>query len=290
MAGSDSDSLDDMLLQAGGAGKASNKRSRSEDIFDDSGQDEAASDFSEEVSQAAQPRGVKPVSKRSKTADASSNKPDSDKPFNEDEFMFDGYGKTLIRDEADAERLDALNELDREMELSSRADLRDKELERMRNARLLLQAKSARAKQTEAAPPQVPQLCLLYSAHALPCSICSSLLRLMAGLARHLHIHEFFVPHILPAIVAVEKLCDTASVQNVRERSEAVKPAHDRGPSDRAVSDEAGSDKAASDKADQMRSSTRLKRPDSGKVDAMAELRARRAQAQERKSTKESAK
>lgn len=157
MAGSDSDSLDDMLLQAGGAGKASNKRSRSEDVFDDSDQDEAASDFSEEVSQAVQPRGPKPAAKRSKTADASSSKPDPNVPFNEDAFMFDGYGKSLVRDEADAERLDAMNELDREMELSSRADLRDKELERMRNARLLLQAKTARAKQTEAAPPQVLQ-------------------------------------------------------------------------------------------------------------------------------------
>ena len=49
--------------------------------------------------------------------------------------------------------------------------------------------------------------------------------------------------------------------------------------------DEADIAESASDKADQMRSSTRLKRPDSGKVDAMAELRARRAQAQE-KSTK----
>ena len=168
MGGSDSDSLDDMLLQAGGAGKASNKRSHS-DVFDDSDQDEAASESSEEVSQAAQSRGAKASAKRSKTADASSSKPDPSVPFNEDTFMFDGYGKSLIRDEADSERLDAMNELDREMELSVRAELRDKELERRRNARLLQQAKEARAKQTEAAPLEVKgtHFTCLYCAHAI---------------------------------------------------------------------------------------------------------------------------
>ena len=67
----------------------------------------------------------------------------------------------------------------------------------------------------------------------------------------------------------------------VREKTETTDRAEPRERSEAAQS--------ASDKADQMRSSTRLKRPDSGKVDAMAELRARRAQAQERQSTKESA-
>lgn len=171
MADSDSDSLDDMLLQAGGAGKASNKRSRSEDVFDDSDADEAASESSHEVSQAVQSRGSKGSSKRSKTEEAGSSKVDPSVPFNEDAFMFDGYGKSLIRDEADAEMLDAMNELDREMELSGRAELRDKELERMRNARLLMQAKEARAKQTDAAPPQV-QLPLSFSAamHVAECN------------------------------------------------------------------------------------------------------------------------
>ena len=155
MADSDNDSLDDMLLQAGGAGKASNKRARSEDVFDYSDADEAASESSQEVSQAVQSRGNRGSSKRSKTDEAGSSKIDPNAPFNEDAFMFDGYGKSLIRDEADAEMLDAMNELDREMELSGRAELRDKELERMRNARLLMQAKEARAKHTDAAPPQV---------------------------------------------------------------------------------------------------------------------------------------
>ena len=46
---------------------------------------------------------------------------------------------------------------------------------------------------------------------------------------------------------------------------------------------------AAADKADQMRSSTRQKTANVGKKDAMAELRARRAQAQERQNSKSGA-
>lgn len=73
----------------------------------------------------------------------------------------------------------------------------------------------------------------------------------------------------------------------MRERAETREKAETRNKAEARGRSEAT--QSASDKADQMRSSTRLKRPDSGKVDAMAELRARRAQAQERKTTKESA-
>ncbi|DBA90384.1 TPA: RNA polymerase-associated protein rtf1, variant 3 [Trebouxia sp. C0004] len=197
MAGSDSDDLEDMLLEAGGAGKPSNKRSRDEDVSDASQQD-GDSQLSEEVSQEYQApaRKAKASGKKRKTA-TGSDAADKDDTFDEDAFVFDGYGKDLIRGSADQAELDKLTEFERENELFQRAEARDREIERRRHAKLLQQS---RAQQATAHP------------------------------------------------------------------------------------------QTAADKADQMRSSTRQKKPDTGKKDAMAELRARRAQAQERKTTQEVAK
>ena len=141
MAGSDSEDLDDLLLQAGGASRPEAKRSR--DISADVDQDDA-SQLSEEVSQEyrAPARKAKGPGKKRKTEQADNDELNKDDTFDEDAFVFDGYGKDLIRDSADRAILDTMNELDREYELSQRADARDREMERRRNVRMLQQARA----------------------------------------------------------------------------------------------------------------------------------------------------
>ena len=304
MAGSDSDDLEDLLLQAGGAGKASNKRSRSEDVFADS-DDEASGGDSFEVDQMPAKK-AKPPGKRSKTADA--NKSASSTEINEDNFMFDGYGKSLIKDEADRLFLDTLTELEREMELAGRAEKRDKRLEQIRNARLYKPVQ-ARTKQAPAAPPQVCSIKLLWhiathlSLHAVDkrcavqsvnltsCddSLCtSSAIRSASSLTTSTFITHYCTSSTLSTQRQLHRApaCIPAISQGILTNTEqASLVSTQRLLSMQAAREEQEVTESASEKADQMRSSTRLKRPDSGKTDAMAELRARRAQAQE-KSTK----
>ena len=144
MAGSDSDDLDDLLLEAGGAGRPTNKRSRVTSISDDSGPE--ASQHSEEVSQEYQApaRTSKAASKKRKTDN--DNKPDDQEDdFDPDTFIFDGYGKDLIRDSADKAAVDQLTEFEREQEFFQRAEARDRELERRNNARLMQQSRAKQA-------------------------------------------------------------------------------------------------------------------------------------------------
>ena len=152
MAGSDSDDLDDLLLEAGGAGRPTNKRSRVTSVSDDS--EPEASQYSEEVSQEYQApaRTSKAASKKRKT-DNDCKADDKEDGFDPETFIFDGYGKDLIRDSADRAALDQLTEFEREQEFFQRAEARDRELERRNNARLMQQS---RAKQAPA-QPEVPQ-------------------------------------------------------------------------------------------------------------------------------------
>ena len=61
-----------------------------------------------------------------------------------DEDEFDGgYGSDLMGDEEDRASLMAMNELQREMILAERAEKRDLERERLRNAKLLRQHQQA---------------------------------------------------------------------------------------------------------------------------------------------------
>ena len=60
----------------------------------------------------------------------------------EDEFD-DGYGSDLMGDEDDRANLMAMNELQREMILAERAEKRDLDRERLRNAKLLRQHQQA---------------------------------------------------------------------------------------------------------------------------------------------------
>lgn len=60
----------------------------------------------------------------------------------EDEFD-DGYGSDLMGDDEDRANLMAMNELQREMILAERAEKRDLERERLRNAQLLRQHQQA---------------------------------------------------------------------------------------------------------------------------------------------------
>lgn len=60
----------------------------------------------------------------------------------EDEFD-DGYGSDLMGDEEDRANLMAMNELQREMILAERAEKRDLDRERLRNAKLLRQHQQA---------------------------------------------------------------------------------------------------------------------------------------------------
>ena len=165
MAGSDSDDLEDMLLEAGGAGRPSNKRSRDEDASDASQQD-GDSQLSEEVSQEYQApaRKAKALGKKRKTG-TGSDAADKEDAFDEDAFVFDGYGKDLIRGSADQAELDKLTEFERENELFQRAEARDREIERRRHARLLQQSRAQQA----TAQPQV-------SAFQISCVCCSVLL------------------------------------------------------------------------------------------------------------------
>ena len=59
-----------------------------------------------------------------------------------DEFD-DGYGSDLMGDDEDRANLMAMNELQREMILAERAEKRDMERERQRNAMLLRQHQQA---------------------------------------------------------------------------------------------------------------------------------------------------
>lgn len=72
--------------------------------------------------------------------------------MSEDEFN-DGYGSDLMGDEEDRAKLMAMNELQREMILAERGDERDKERERLRNARLAKQAQQASQKASLAVLP-----------------------------------------------------------------------------------------------------------------------------------------
>lgn len=167
MAGSDSDDLEDMLLEAGGAGRPSNKRSRDEDVSDASQQD-GDSQLSEEVSQEYQApaKKAKALGKKRKTA-TGSDAADKEDTFDEDAFVFDGYGKDLIRGSADQAELDKLTEFERENELFQRAEARDREIERRRHAKLLQQSRAQQA----TAQPQVLAL-----HKALSACVCCSLL------------------------------------------------------------------------------------------------------------------
>ena len=87
--------------------------------------------------------------------------------MSEDEFE-DGYGSDLMGDEEDRAKLMAMNELQREMILADRAEERDKERERLRNARLAKQAQQASQKAREASEPgQHPHMC---AGERAPCS------------------------------------------------------------------------------------------------------------------------
>lgn len=165
MAGSDSDDLEDMLLEAGGAGRPSNKRSRDEDVSDASQQD-GDSQLSEEVSQEYQApaKKAKALGKKRKTA-TGSDAADKEETFDEDAFVFDGYGKDLIRGSADQAELDKLTEFERENELFQRAEARDREIERRRHAKLLQQSRAQQA----TAQPQVIVL-------QKPLQVCCTLL------------------------------------------------------------------------------------------------------------------
>jgi hypothetical protein len=65
----------------------------------------------------------------------------------DDEFD-DGYGSDLMGDEEDREKLMAMDELAREMILAERAEKRDEERERLRNAKMIKQREQA-AKQVK---------------------------------------------------------------------------------------------------------------------------------------------
>lgn len=245
MAGSDSEDLEDMLLEAGGAGRPNNKRARDEDVSDASqpGED---SQSSEEVSQEYQApaKKAKAPGKKRKTATASDDADDTD-AFDEDAFIFDGYGKDLVRGSADQAELDKLTEFERENELFQRAEARDREIERRRHAKLLQQSRAQQATtqpQVLSSIAQLRSFCLQVPVPTHAClKRCTQLCICKLMLTEHQWLLQI-------------------------------------------------SSQTAADKADQMRSSTRQKKPDTGKKDAMAELRARRAQAQERKTTREVAK
>ena len=144
MAGSDSEDIDDLLLEAAGAGRPSNKRSRKASV--DSDEDDA-SQLSEEVSQEYQAPSKKATapSKKRKTEQADSDGLKKDDSIDEETFVFDGYGKDLIRDSQDKAALDQMNELERESEFASRAEARDREMERRRNVKMLQQARAQQA-------------------------------------------------------------------------------------------------------------------------------------------------
>lgn len=214
MAGSDSEDIDDLLLEAAGAGRPRKKRSRNASV-DSEADDE--SQLSEEMSQEyhAPARKAKAPSKKPRAEQADNPGLTKDDGIDEDTFVFDGYGKDLIRDSQDKAALDNMNELDREYEYSQRAEARDREIERRRNVRMLQQSRAQQA------PTQQQQV---FSCVVLLCMLA----------------------------------CQRMSMCN---HSDPVQ--------------------AAIDVAEQMRSSTRQKKQETGKKAAIAELRA----AQERKTT-----
>lgn len=141
MAGSDSEDIDDLLLEAAGASRPTKKRSRN--ASGESDQDDA-SQLSEEVSQEYQApaKKAKGPGKKRKTEQADNDEVNKDDGFDEDAFVFDGYGKDLIRDSADRATLDKMTEFEREYEFAQRADARDREMERRRNVRMLQQSRA----------------------------------------------------------------------------------------------------------------------------------------------------
>ncbi|KAL3144358.1 hypothetical protein ABBQ32_004113 [Trebouxia sp. C0010 RCD-2024] len=159
MAGSDSEDIDDLLLEAAGASRPRTKRSR--DASGDSDQDDA-SQLSEEVSQEyrAPARKAKGPGKKRKTEQGDDDELNKDDSIDEDAFVFDGYGKDLIRDSADRATLDNMTELDREYEFSQRAEARDREMERRRNVRMLQQARAPQgpSQQQQAAIDKAEQM------------------------------------------------------------------------------------------------------------------------------------
>ena len=161
MGGSDSEDIDDLLLEAAGAGRPSSKRSR--DVSVDSDQDDA-SQLSEEVSQEyrAPARKAKAPGKRRKTEQADNNDNQEDS-LDEDTFVFDGYGKDLIRDSEDKAALDKMTEFEREYEFAQRADARDREMERRRNVRMLQQSRAQQG------PSQQQQVCCSWNESLSAC-------------------------------------------------------------------------------------------------------------------------
>ena len=141
MAGSDSEDIDNLLLEAAGAGRPRNKRSRKASV--DSDQDDA-SQLSEEVSQEYQApaKKAKAPGKRRKTERTDNDGLNREDSIDEENFVFDGYGKDLVRDSQDKAALDEMNELEREYEFAQRAEARDREMERRRNVRMLQQSRA----------------------------------------------------------------------------------------------------------------------------------------------------
>lgn len=92
----------------------------------------AASDSDDEVSEDERPQRKRARPSRPPPSSA----PDSDGGDSDDEG---GYGSDLYEDEDDRQRLEAMNELEREMELADRAERRDRERERRRHMKMVQQ-------------------------------------------------------------------------------------------------------------------------------------------------------
>ncbi|CAL8470100.1 g9642 [Coccomyxa elongata] len=136
---------EELLLQVAGRsrpsaksqGKKRNRRAVSISDDDDDFDAEAQGDRDEEDVPTQDKRPSSGQKKRSRK-DAQESEQVSD----EDEFD-DGYGSDLMGDEEDRANLMAMNELQREMILAERAEKRDLERERLRNAQLLRQHQQA---------------------------------------------------------------------------------------------------------------------------------------------------
>ena len=90
----------------------------------------------------------------------------------DDEFE-DGYDSALMGDEADRARLNAMDELDREMILADRAEARDAAMERKRAEQALRQ----QLEQQQRAAEKVPPLCSVTGGILLaPCPAAVSLI------------------------------------------------------------------------------------------------------------------
>ncbi|KAK9809057.1 hypothetical protein WJX72_008658 [[Myrmecia] bisecta] len=137
--------LEEELLQvAGRSRQTGNKRSRSRRAPSDS-EDEAALDSGDDSQEqpGRKKQATVPLKKR-----AAASREDEAGSDDGSEAFDDGYGSDLMGDAADRQRLMAMNELEREMILADRAEARDRERERRRNAKLI------QARQTE--PEQLP--------------------------------------------------------------------------------------------------------------------------------------